>query len=390
MTTSAAQRFQSRIVDEHIDELRFLLHLRAVRLPLGRGDLLEWLGFDRRLAAHVDGLLLRAPMAWARLAPATRARPSTTALRLSGVVALNSGEEALIDQWLALAATAPALPPTADEVVRWVLPEHAAPLLSLLADDGLTSDLTLALALELAGRLRSNEAVWNQVAARAMAVPAALPLSAHAVARIRADEAHAALWQLAVHPQAGMRTAALCAAPALGRGELTSAGSPLALHDVAAFGAGATMRVALRLPQDAANQQIDGLAASGQWLAFACAVAARGQQRWLPQLASQAAAADVDGAVALLFEVLFGQRAGNKPVRASSPDAPLLLGEPRDSASCLAQLRHGGCAARLVCAEVLRATVPDFEAIDLLAPAWEQLSHPALSRPASTGPEPAR
>jgi hypothetical protein len=213
---TAVDRFHSRIVDEHIDELRFLLHLRAHRLPFARGDVHEWLAFDRRLMAHVDGLLLRPATAWSRLEPLLRARPRTQNLQLCGVLALNSNDEAIIDRWIALAATSAAGVRAAEEITHWVLPERLAPLVALLVDDGLAGELPLAVALELAQRLRSSPQTWTRLAERVLALPAPSPLIARAVSRVAVGEASPAWAELAQqHPQARVRLAAACAGAAV-------------------------------------------------------------------------------------------------------------------------------------------------------------------------------
>jgi hypothetical protein len=382
---TAVERFHSRMVDEHIDELRFLLHLRAHRLPFARGDVHEWLAFDRRLMAHVDGLLLRPATAWSRLEPLLRARPRTQNLQLCGVMALNSEEEAIIDQWIALAATSTASVRAAEEVTHWVSPERLAPLMALLVDDGLAGELPLAVALELAQRLRSSSETWAGLAERVLALSAPTPLLARAVSRVGVGEAGPAWAELAQqHPQERMRLAAACAGATVGE-------RPPALIEVAGFGPEVIMRTAVRWPVDAVPQQLRVLFDAGERLACACAATALGQARW-SALVAPLPGEDSDKAQAhgLLFETLTGQA----PDAAASPLATghdaLLHGQPRTSDRCLHVLRHGECVARLVCAEVLRATHGEFEGLDVLAPMWQQLKHPGLSTPASIEPKDAR
>ena len=384
MSGTAVERFHSRIVDEHIDELRFLLHLRAHRLPFSRGDVHEWLAFDRRLMAHVDGLLLRSATAWSRLEPLLRARPRTQNLQLCGVMALNSEDEAIIDQWIALAATSTTSVRAVEEVTHWVLPERLAPLMALLVDDGLAGELPLAMALELAQRLRSSSKAWAGLAERVLALSAPSSLLARAVSRVGVGEAGSAWAALAQeHPQERMRLAAACAGATVGE-------RPPTLIEVAGFGPEAMMRTALRLPADAVPQQLRELFDAGERLACACAATALGQARW-SALVAPWPEDDPDRAQAhrLLFETLTGQ----EPAAAASPLATghdaMLHGQPRTSNRCLHVLRHGECVARLVCAEVLQATHGGFEGLDVLAPMWQQLRHPGLSTPASIEPKDA-
>lgn len=386
MAGTAVERFHSRIVDEHIDELRFLLHLRAHRLPFARGDVHEWLAFDRRLMAHVDGLLLRAATAWARLEPMVRARPRTQNLQLSGVLALNLDDEAIIDRWFALAATSRATVRAAEELTHWVLPQRVAPLMGLLVDDGLSGELPLAVALELAQRMPSSPEDWAVLAQRIVALPSPSPVLARAVSRVAVGEAVAAWAELAqAHPDAHLRLAAASAGCAV-------AEYPPTLREAAVLGPEATMRTALRLPADAVPAQLRELVEAGERLACACAVTALGQARWAELVAPASGEEDPDRqeAHALLYETLTG-----RPLDAAAFDPPagetaLLSGQPRTGARCLHALRHGECVARLVCAQVLQVAGGGFAALDVLAPMWHQLRHPALSTAASIEPAPAR
>ena len=385
MPGTAVERFHSRIVDEHIDELRFLLHLRAHRLPFARGDVHEWLAFDRRLMAHVDGLLLRAATAWARLEPLVRARPRTQNLQLSGVLALNLDDEAIIDRWFALAATSRATVRAAEELTHWVLPQRVAHLMGLLVDDGLSGELPLAVALELAQRMPSSPEDWAVLAQRILAIPSPSPVLARAVSRVAVGEAVAAWAELAqAHPDSHLRLAAASAGCAV-------AEYPPTLREAAVLGPEATMRTALRLPADAVPAQLRELVEAGERLACACAVTALGQARWA-ELVSPAPdeAPDTAEAHALLYETLTGQAPGSAGFTAPASEAALLLGQPRTRALCLHALRHGECVARLVSAQVLQVAGGGFAALDVLAPMWHQLRHPALSTAASTEPEPAR
>ena len=382
MSGTAVDRFHSRIVDEHIDELRFLLHLRAHRLPFARGDVHEWLAFDRRLMAHVDGLLLRPATAWSRLEPLLRARPRTQNLQLCGVLALNSNDEAIIDRWIALAATSAAGVRAAEEITHWVLPERLAPLVALLVDDGLAGELPLAVALELAQRLRSSPQTWTRLAERVLALPAPSRLLGRAVSRVAVGEASPAWAELAQqHPQARVRLAAACAGAAV-------AGCSPTLLEAAAFGPEATMRTALRLPADAVPQQLRELFDAGERLACACAATALGRAHW-SALVAPAPGEDPDRAQAhgLLFEALTGQAPGAAAFPLAADQAVLLQGQPRTRSRCLHVLRHGECVPRLVCAQVVRVMDNGFEDLDVLAPMWHQLRHPALSIPASIEPE---
>ena len=385
MPGTAVERFHSRIVDEHIDELRFLLHLRAHRLPFARGDVHEWLAFDRRLMAHVDGLLLRAATAWARLEPMVRARPRTQNLQLSGVLALNRDDEAIIDRWFALAATSKATVRAAEELTHWVLPQRVAPLMGLLVDDGLSGELPVAVALELAQRMPSSPEDWAVLAQRVAELPSPSPVLVRAVSRVAVGEAQAAWAELAqVHPQARLRLAAACAGCAV-------AEYPPTLREAAVLGPEATMRTALRLPADAVPAQLRELVDAGERLAGACAVTALGQPRWAGLVAPLPGdGVDRAQAHALLYETLTGQAAGATAFTPPAGDSALLQGHPRTIARCLRELRHGECVARLVCAQVLQVEGGGFAAPDVLAPMWQQLRHPALSTAASIEPAPAR
>jgi hypothetical protein len=386
MSGTAVERFHGRIVDEHIDELRFLLHLRAHRLPFARGDVHEWLAFDRRLMAHVDGLLLRAATAWARLEPMVRTRPRTQNLQLSGVLALNLDDEAIIDRWFALAATSPAGVRAAEELTHWLLPERVAPLMSLLVDDGLSGELPLAVALELAQRMPSSPQDWAVLAERTLALASPSPVLARAVSRVAAGEAAAAWAEMAqAHPHVHLRWAAACAGCAVGDDLPT-------LREAAWLGPEATMRTALRLPADALPAQLRELVDAGERLASACAVTARGQARWAELVAPAPGEEDPDKeeAHALLYETLTGKAPGADAVTPPAGDTALLSGHPRTIARCLRALRHGECVTRLVCAQVLQVEGGGFAAPDVLAPMWQQLRHPALSTAASTEPAPAR
>jgi hypothetical protein len=381
LSATAVERFHSRIVDEHIDELRFLLHLRAHRLPFARGNVHEWLAFDRRVMAHVDGLLLRAAPAWRRLEPVLRARPRTQNLQLCGVLALNSNDEAIIDRWFAIAATSAATVRAAEEVTHWILPERVAPLMALVVDDGLAGELPLAVAMELAQRFPPPPRSWAILAERISALPTPSPLLARAVSRVAVGEANSAWAQLAQHhPQPRMRAAAACAGVAAGARLPT-------LLEAAAFGPEATMRAALRLPDDAVPQQLRELFDSGEHLACACAVTARGHGHWSALVApGPGVEPDKAQAHALLFETLTGQAPGATAFASSAGQTALLRGQPRTSSRCLHELRYGECVARLVCAQVLQVTASGFEAMDVLAPMWRQLRHPALSTTASIAP----
>lgn len=388
MSGTAVERFHSRIVDEHLDELRFLLHLRAHRLPLARGDVHEWLAFDRRLMAHVDGLLLRATTAWARVEPMVRGRPRTQNLQLSGVLALNLDDEAAIDRWFALAATSPATVRAAEELTHWLLPERVAPLMSLLVDDGLSGELPLAVALELAQRMPSSAQDWAVLAERTLALPSPSPVLARAVSRVAVGEAAGAWEELAqAHPQARLRLAAACAGCSVGE-------APPSLREAAVLGPEAIMRAALRLPADAVPAQLRELADAGERLACACAVTALGQARWaelvapLPENAGDGG--DAAEAHALLYETLTGQAPGGAAFTPPAGDSALLQGHPRTLARCLRELGHGECVARLVCAQVLQVEGGGLTVPDVLAPMWQQLRHPALSTAASIELEPAR
>lgn len=386
MSGTAVERFHSRLVDEHIDELRFLLHLRAHRLPLARGDVHEWLAFDRRLMAHVDGLLLRATAAWARLEPMVRARPRTQNLQLSGVLALNLDDEAVIDRWFALASMSPATVRAAEELTHWVLPEKVAPLMSLLVDDGLSGELPLAVALELAQRMPSSPQDWAVLAQRTLALPSPSPVLARAVSRVAVGEAASAWAELAhAHPQSQLRLAAACAGCAVAETP------PPTLREAALLGTEATMRTALRLPADAVPAQLRALVDAGERLACACAVTALGQTRWADLVAPLPGdGGDRAEAHALLYETLTGQAPGAAVLDSPAGEVALLQGHPRTIGRCLRALRHGECVARLVCAQVLQVAGGGLAPLDVLAPMWQQLRSPALSTAASTELEPAR
>ena len=156
--------FQQGMVDEHIDELLFLLPYRESLIPYSTADGRECLTLDRRIAAHVDGLLLRPDLAWNRLQVVLRGHPWPEGCWLAGIVALSTGPADRVLAWRrGLSAKSQALP-LAGDVARWAVPGAGlAAALHGLSERGAADALCLALQIEFAQAL---DAAWQALSRR--------------------------------------------------------------------------------------------------------------------------------------------------------------------------------------------------------------------------------
>lgn len=404
------------MVDEHLDELAFLLHLRESLIPFSRLDVRELVGLDRRIAAHIQGLLLRETRSWDRLLALITARPTKDRLRMAGVVALNAGSSKAIGDYLRWLDNGPANAPFADEVVRWVSPRHRARALTGLGKVGDSSDFARAIWIELANLDGTFPQDWSIMVEQLLALTAAAPHTARALSRVSTSDGLLSLQFLVDHRDGEVRAGALCALMALGNQDAAS--RVWGLQDVTtSFSTSLYLRAFLRSPAAGSELRLAQLWDIGCKEASVLAICASGRRALLPPLVKIMNDPTVARLAGRVFELMSGHVTtqpsidnlsaepsnGNRayehlrppdpkaaaewlagPGQALPEHEPLIGGLVRTDGLCLEALRHGDCTSRYLFSEVLSVCRPDLVDLDIRAPMYEQLRHAAMSTSGST------
>jgi len=407
-----AEKFHQRMVEEHLDELAFLLHLRESLIPFSRGDVREWLGLDRRIAAHIQGLLLREGTAWARLQLLIAARPTKDRLRVAGVLALNASRPELLGEYLRWLQITPDKTPFADEVVRWVLPTFRSRAASYLSESNSSAEAERALWIELVNLVGLSPQAWWNMAEQLLSCAEAAPYTARALSRLRTPDALPALQMLVQHPDGGIRSGALCAMMVLGNHE--SAEQVWELETVASsFSTLLYLRAILRSPDVAVELRLSQLWRRGLKEASVLGIGALGRLTLMPPLLEIMADPEVSKLAGRIFEVMSGHLSPAVPIAEAGTSGPpsinqtyvhlkspdrkaaaewlrgpgqalpqseaLIGGQPRTTGLCLEALRLGDCSFRLLCSEVLAVSHSGLVGPDIHAPMYQQIRNPAMS-----------
>lgn len=410
-----SESFHQRTVEEHLDELAFLLHLRESLIPFSLGDVREWLGLDRRIAAHIQGLLLREGMAWDRLRVVLAVRPTRDRLRVAGVLALNASQPDPIRDYLSWLDDAPSKQPFADEVARWVLPSFRPRAAAFLSETARPSETARALWIELfnLGSAGTGLQAWESMAEQLLSCAKAAPHTARALSRLSTRAGLPALQMLLQHPDSGIRAGTLCSLMAFESQEAPRLVWQLEPAAISSFSTPLFLRAILRSPDADVELRLSQLWRMGFKEASVLGIGACGRSTLLSPLLEMIADPEVAKPAGRLFEVLSGHFSGVQPtVEAGKPDVPtinqsyvhlgspdrktaadwlrgpgqtlpqsvpLIGGQARTDGLCLEALRHGDCTCRLLFAEVLLVSHPGLLDLDIRAPMYQQLRHPAMS-----------
>lgn len=394
--------FQQGMVDEHIDELLFLLPYRESLIPYSMADGRESLALDRRIAAHVDGLLLRPDLAWGRLQAMLRGQPSPERLCVAGIVALSAGPADRVLTWVQALSVEPQALPLAGDVARWVVPGAGlAAALHGLSQGGPADGLCLALQIEFAQALDAADVAWQALSRRELHHSGDERFLASTVGHIRTRKALPLLQRCSTATSHEVREAARCA------GLLFAL--DLAADVDAANAQGPTasllrLRTAARLqPASECRRFLSALWQAGHLLDCVLAVGIAGWPELLLPLLELMGEPAVAKPAAQVFRLLTGQAPTTSVPSQTTTEADafaflppadadgaarwlaecgaalpngiaLLRGQPRTAEACAAELRSGEMFDRWLCAEWLAAQIPAWTAFDLRAPAFRRLT----------------
>lgn len=111
---------------EHAGEAEFLLQLRRRAVRYSTFDPDDLAQLDRRLYAHLQGLMLRPEQAWGVLSEQIESYGGRDLVALSGILALNAERPDWIARYLDRVAALPPAQRDPREVVRWIVPPARA------------------------------------------------------------------------------------------------------------------------------------------------------------------------------------------------------------------------------------------------------------------------
>jgi hypothetical protein len=415
-----ASAFHLRMVNEHIDELVFLLHLRESLTPFSQEDVREWLGLDRRIFAHIQGLTLREARAWTKLRELLERRPTKDFLRLLGILAVNSAQTTRLQEYFDLVAAHQNLSVFAEDAVRWATPEARVRAHAWFEDRKMMLPSAVAFQIELSNSFLVQGSEWQELLNQALATGVHCPQLERAISRVIAIAAVPALFELFAHGRHHVQLAAACAL--MGLAEDVPQVNPFAGPSVLpSEGTGANrflVRTVLRADQSSRQQLLADSWRSGFREATVIAIGALGEASLLPVLVSLMREPDIGRPAARIFKFLTGfspvkgqaelavddAEVGSRvlyphlqeadaaaaaiwlsgPGQTLPQDTALVGGQPRTFAGLATLLQQGDCIERLICSEVLLPHFTALRNLDVYAPMYQQIKHPAMSKPLTT------
>ena len=297
-------------------------------------------------------------------------------------------------------------------MVRWITPQNRQRALVAMHAAGLSSDAYHALWIELAQLAVVPVDSWLAMGRLLSSWPGDFTLTAHALSRLTSPDAFGMLREMRDHRVASVHAGSLCALMALGEPHAATQAWSLQLAGLS-FSRQLYLRATLLDSGEPMEDRLSALWQSGLEEESILAVGASGAAHLLPALIASMDDAAFARPAGRVFELITGYfpatpaqsdenavrppGSSNRYVHLRKPDSavasewlhgpgrdlpcdvPLLRGIVRSAENCLLMLRNGDCVDRMCCAEFLLMNRPEFVGLDIQAPMFDQVRHPAMS-----------
>jgi uncharacterized protein (TIGR02270 family) len=135
MQAGSAVRIIPHIVEQHAEEAAFLWLLRDAAVDAPHYDLKDLARLDERVEAHIDGLRVAAEPGWEIALAQLDQHQEASELFAAGVLALESQDQARIDQVIAVVEAVPEATRGLISALGWLRPESLRGLVKSFLDD---------------------------------------------------------------------------------------------------------------------------------------------------------------------------------------------------------------------------------------------------------------